>query len=416
MVDKMRDLKSLAQAAENKARPFFDKIDETAFYNTEKVMAAFEKYRVQEGCFGASSGYGYDDMGRDAIENIYAEVFGAEKALVRQTFVNGTHTIACAMFATVKTGDTLVSVTGDVYDTLQTVTGQRGAIGGTFKDYGINYKVVPLKDGAPDEKAIIEAVSDESVTGVFIQRSRGYGDRITLSCEMIGELCRKIKEANPKAAIIVDNCYGEFCEKYEPLSFGADLICGSLIKNPGGGLAQTGGYIAGRADLVEKAAYRMTVPGIGGECGATLGQNRNMIQGFFMAPHIVAQALKTAVFASAVLEELGYEVSPTVSEDRYDIIQTIKFGNEKDVLKYCQGIQAGSPVDSFATPEGWDMPGYDCQVVMAAGAFVSGSSIELSCDAPLREPYIAYMQGGLTYESGKYGVMRAVKKLLEERA
>ena len=410
---KMTDINVLAKKAEEKAKPYFERIDEIAFYNTQKVMDAFRKFRVQESCFGASTGYGYDDKGRDAIENIYAEVFGAEKAIVRQTFVNGTHTIGCAMFSCVKTGDLFVSATGDVYDTLQTVTGQRGAIGGTFADYGIDYKTVPLKDGKPDIPAIKEAVSDKRTKGVFIQRSRGYGDRITLSCEMIGELVKEIRSVNPDVCIIVDNCYGEFCEKVEPLAYGADLICGSLIKNPGGGLAQTGGYIAGKAEYVERAAYRMTVPGIGGECGATLGQNRNMLQGFFMAPHITAQALKTGVFASAILSELGFEVSPTFDDTRYDIIQTIRFGAEQPVLDFCKGIQFGSPVDSFVTPIGWDMPGYDCSVVMAAGAFVSGSSIELSCDAPLRPPYIAYMQGGLTYESGKLGVMSAVSEIIK---
>ena len=408
----MEKLYQMARQAEALAKPYFDKIDEIAFLNTQRVLAAFQQFRVSDGCFNGSTGYGYDDMGRDAIENIYAAVFGGEKALVRQTFVNGTHTIGCAMFSCVKTGDVFVSATGDVYDTLQTVTGQRGAIGGTFADFGIDYVSVPLKDGAPDMAAICKAVSDPKVSGVFIQRSRGYGDRITLSCAQIEALCKEIRAVNPTAAIIVDNCYGEFCETTEPTMHGADLICGSLIKNPGGGLAQTGGYIVGRADLVEKAAYRMTVPGIGGECGATLGQNRNMLQGFFMAPHITAQALKTAVFASALLEQMGYDLSPKYNETRYDIIQTIRFGQKEPLEQFCRGIQWGSPVDSFATAEGWDMPGYDCPVIMAAGAFVSGSSIELSCDAPIREPYIAYMQGGLTYEAGKLGVLRAAQEIL----
>lgn len=408
----MEQLHQLAKQAESLARPQFDTIDQIAFENTGRVLAAFQKYRVSDGCFNGSTGYGYDDMGRDAMENIYAAVFGGEKALVRQTFVNGTHTIGCAMFACVKTGDVFVSATGDVYDTLQTVTGQRGAIGGTFADFGIDYQVVPLKNGAPDVENICKVVANPKVTGVFLQRSRGYGDRITLSCEQIGQLCSKIKAINPKAAIVVDNCYGEFCETTEPTMHGADLICGSLIKNPGGGLAQTGGYIVGRADLVEKAAYRMTVPGIGGECGATLGQNRNMLQGFFMAPHTTAQALKTAVFAAALLEQMGFTVSPTYGETRHDIIQTIRFGAQAPLEQFCRGIQWGSPVDSFATAEGWDMPGYDCKVIMAAGAFVSGASIELSCDAPLREPYIAYMQGGLTYEAGKLGVLRAAQEIL----
>lgn len=409
----MTDIDVMAKKAQSMAAPCFERIDDVALYNTEKVLNAFHKYKVQDACFGMSTGYGYDDLGRDALENIYAEVFKAEKALVRQTFVNGTHTIGCAMFSCVKTGDILVSATGAVYDTLQTVTGEKGAIGGTFLDYGIGYNAVSMKNGEPDMENVLKAVENTRVKAVFIQRSRGYGDRITLSCERIGEMCSAIKAVNPGVNIIVDNCYGEFCQKTEPLEFGADLICGSLIKNPGGGMALTGGYIAGKAELVEKASYRMTVPGIGGECGATLGQNRNMLQGFFMAPHITAQALKTAVFASAILSQLGYELSPKYDDIRYDIIQTIRFGNEKPLVDFCKGIQKGSPVDSFATPEPWDMPGYDCPVIMAAGAFVSGASIELSCDAPMRSPYIAYMQGGLTYESGKLGIIRAVQEMLK---
>ena len=405
------DLYSIAKAAEKKAAAQFEKIDEIAYINTEKVLSAFSEYRVSDSIFGGTTGYGYDDVGRDTLEKIYAKVFGGEAALVRLNIVNGSHAIACALMSCLSCGDTLLSVTGAPYDTLQTLVGLRGKIRGTFPDYGINYRQVDLKDGEPDLEKITEEA--KTATAVFIQRSRGYGIRRTLSCADIGEIVKAVKKSNPNAPIIVDNCYGEFCETQEPLAVGADLICGSLIKNPGGGLAPAGGYIAGRADLVEGAAFRLTLPGIGGECGATFGQNRHLYQGFFMAPHITAQALKTAVFCAAVMEDLGFDVSPTATQERYDIIQTINFGKPEPLLAFCRGIQEGAPVDSFATPEPWDMPGYDCPVVMAAGAFIQGSSIELSCDAPMREPYTAYMQGGLTYEAGKIGIMKAARRLLE---
>jgi len=405
------DLYSIAKAAEKKAAAQFEKIDEIAYINTEKVLSAFSEYRVSDSIFGGTTGYGYDDVGRDTLEKIYAKVFGGEAALVRLNIVNGSHAIACALMSCLSCGDTLLSVTGAPYDTLQTLVGLRGKIRGTFPDYGINYRQVDLNDGEPDLERITEEA--KTATAVFIQRSRGYGIRRTLSCADIGEIVKAVKKSNPNAPIIVDNCYGEFCETQEPLAVGADLICGSLIKNPGGGLAPAGGYIAGRADLVEGAAFRLTLPGIGGECGATFGQNRHLYQGFFMAPHITAQALKTAVFCAAVMEDLGFDVSPTATQERYDIIQTINFGKPEPLLAFCRGIQEGAPVDSFATPEPWDMPGYDCPVVMAAGAFIQGSSIELSCDAPMREPYTAYMQGGLTYEAGKIGIMKAARRLLE---
>ncbi len=405
------DLYALMSAAEKKAAAQFEHIDRVAFKNTEKVLDAFSEYRVSDSMFAGTTGYGYDDIGRDTLEKIYAKVFGAEAALVRLNIVNGSHAIACAMLSCLSCGDTLLSVTGAPYDTLQTLIGLRGKIGGTFPEYGIGYKQVDLKNGEPDIPAIKESAKDASA--VFIQRSRGYGIRRTLSCGGIGEIGQVVRSVNPTAPIIVGNCYGEFCEEQEPLSFGADLICGSLIKNPGGGLAPSGGYIAGRADLVERAAFRLTLPGIGGECGATFGQNRLLFQGFFLAPHTTAQALKTAVFCSAAMEELGYDVSPASDEMRHDIIQTINFGAPEPLLAFCRGVQEGAPVDSFATPEPWPMPGYDCPVVMAAGAFIQGSSIELSCDAPMREPFTAYMQGGLTYESGKLGILKAVKRLLE---
>lgn len=408
------ELLALADEAERKASRQFQGIDAVARACTARVLRAFSNHRVSDSYFAGTTGYGYDDVGRDKLEEIYAEVFGAEAALVRTQIVNGTHAIACGMFAAVKTGETLLSITGSVYDTLRTVVGQRGAVGGTFADYGIGYREVPLKDGAPDLSAIEREAALPDVAAVFIQRSRGYGDRITLSCEAIGELVRLVRRVNPRAVVVVDNCYGEFCEEREPTMVGADLICGSLIKNPGGGLAPMGGYVAGKRELVERAAARLTVPGIGGECGATNGVNRALYQGFFMAPHITAQALKTAVFCAALLDDMGYEMSPRWDEARYDIIQTARFGAPAPLLRFCRGIQAGAPVDSFAVPEPWEMPGYDCPVVMAAGAFVQGSSIELSCDAPMREPYIAYLQGGLTYEAGRLGILTGARFLKEE--
>ena len=343
-----------------------------------------------------------------------ADIFGTEAALVRIGFVNGTHALSCAMFSAVKTGDTVLSVTGPAYDTLQnTITGDYC---GSMKSYGIGYRQVDLKDGEPDLPAIKAAAADENIKLVFIQRSRGYGVRKTLSVEEIGEICKVVREVNTTAAIMVDNCYGEFTEEIEPTQVGADIIAGSLIKNPGGGLAPTGGYIAGRADLVENASYKLTAPGIGGECGCTMGQNRLLYQGLFMAPHVTMQAIKTAMFCAKVMEKLGYEVSPKAEEPRYDIIQTIAFGAPDPLRRFCEGIQAGAPVDSYVTPEPWAMPGYDDQVIMAAGAFVQGASIELSADAPMREPYVCYMQGGLTYESGKLGILLAADKITKAKA
>lgn len=408
------ELRELARRAEARCQGRFAEIDRIALAGTERVLAAFAEERVQAGDFAGTTGYGYDDVGRDKLERIYARVFGAEAALVRTNFVNGTHAIACAMFACVRPGQTMVSITGGVYDTLETVVGKRGALPGTFPDYGIGYREVPLKDGAPDLPSILEAVRDPAVSAVFIQRSRGYGIRKTLSPEEIGALCRAVKAVNPDIVAMVDNSYGEFVCESEPLAHGADLMAASLIKNPGGGLAPCGGYVAGRADLVERAAERLTLPGIGGECGASLNVNRSLYQGFFMAPHVTAQAVKTGAFCAAVMEELGYRVSPTADEERYDIIQTIDFGSPEPLIRFCRGIQSASPVDSFACPEPGDMPGYEDPVIMAAGAFIQGSSIELSCDAPLRAPYTCYLQGGLTYESGKLGILRAAQTMRAE--
>ena len=404
---------SLAQEAENEIRPQFERIDRIAQQNTLKVMQAFQDNKVSDSCFAGTTGYGYDDVGREVLDKVYAQIFCTEAALVRIGFVNGTHALSTALFAMLKPGDTLLSATGLPYDTLRNAIGIEGDCHGSLKFYGINYAQVDLKaDGTPNIEAIKKAAADKSVTAVLIQRSRGYGDRPAFSAEQIGEMTRAVKEVDPGINVMVDNCYGEFTGEHEPTEYGVDLMAGSLIKNPGGGLAPTGGYVVGKADLVERAAMRLTTPGIGGECGATLGNNRLLFQGLFMAPHIVAQALKTATFCSAMMSKIGFETSPAPDEIRSDIIQMVTLKTADNMKKFCKGIQSGAPVDSYVTPEPWQMPGYNCPVIMAAGAFVQGSSIELSADGPMKEPYIAYMQGGITYESGKLGIMMAVNEML----
>ena len=405
-------VKALGAQAQNELTEEFARIDAIAQDNTQRVLEAFQDHRVAECYFASTTGYGYDDQGRDKLDEIYAQLFGTEAALVRIQFVNGTHAIACALFGALKAGDVLVSAVGAPYDTMLGAIGVVDKGPGSLKDYGVEYRQVDLMDDQPDLPGMANAVRDPRVKAVLIQRSRGYATRASLSVAEIGEMCRVIKEANPNVAILVDNCYGEFVEALEPTHVGADLVVGSLIKNPGGGLAPTGGYIAGRRDLVEGASMRLTVPGIGGECGCTLGQNRLLYQGLFLAPHTVAQALKTAVFAAKVMELLGYETEPHSSAVRHDIIQMIHMRQPEALKKFCKGIQFGAPVDSYVTPEPWDMPGYDSQVIMAAGAFIQGASIELSADAPMREPYTVYLQGGLTFESGKLGVLLAVQELL----
>ncbi len=406
----------MAERAQERIKGRFKDIDAVAEVNTRRVMEAFQDNRVAEACFAGTTGYGYDDLGRETLDKIYAQLFGTEAALVRIGFVNGTHALCAAMFALVKPGDTILAATGIPYDTLRTAIGINGAQHGSLKFYGVDYAQVDMTAaGEPDYEAIAKAASDPKVSAVMVQRSRGYEDRKALSVEEIGRICRCVKEVNPAAKIMVDNCYGEFTDTLEPSHVGADIIAGSLIKNPGGGLAPTGGYIAGTRELVDRAAMRLTTPGIGGECGSTLGNNRLLFQGLFMAPHVVAQALKTAVFCAAMMEELGLESSPGVEEKRSDIIQMVKLGSPENMKRFCLGIQAGAPVDSYVTPEPWPMPGYDCPVIMAAGSFVQGSSIELSADGPIREPYTVYMQGGLTYESGKLGIMMAVSAMLEDK-
>ena len=406
-------VRALAEQAERDLTDSFRRVDAIAAHNTERVLAAFQEFRVADGYFAGTTGYGYDDLGRDRLDEIYARLFGTEAALVRLQFVNGTHAITCALFGALKAGDTLVSAVGAPYDTLMGAIGVVNKGPGSLKDYGVSYRQVDLKDNRPDLEGMAQAVKDPTVKAVLIQRSKGYSTRSSLSVEEIGEMCRVIRAANPNVAILVDNCYGEFVETLEPTHVGADLVVGSLIKNPGGGLAPTGGYIAGRRDLVEGAAMRLTAPGIGAECGSTLGQNRLLYQGLFLAPHTVAQAVKTAIFAARVMELLGYATEPVSGAVRHDIIQMIHMRNPEALKRFCKGIQSGAPVDSYVTPEPWDMPGYDCQVIMAAGAFIQGASIELSADAPMREPYTVYLQGGLTYESGKLGVLLAVQALLE---
>jgi len=405
----------MAARVQQRLAPRFAEIDAVAEINTRTVMEAFQNNRVSDACFAGTTGYGYDDLGREVLDKIYAEIFGTEAALVRINFVNGTHALTAAMFSLVKPGDKILAVTGLPYDTLRNAIGITGDCHGSLRFYGVEYGQVDLTEsGEPDYDAIAEAVKDEKVAAVMIQRSRGYAERKALNVEEIGRICSTVKAVNPNVNIMVDNCYGEFTDIKEPTHVGADIIAGSLIKNPGGGIAPTGGYIAGRQELVDRAAMRLTTPGIGGECGSTLGNNRLLFQGLFLAPHTVAQALKTACFCAGMMDELGIESSPAWDEKRSDIIQMVKLGNGENMKRFCLGIQAGAPVDSYVTPEPWAMPGYDCPVIMAAGAFIQGSSIELSADGPFKEPYIAYMQGGLTYESGKLGIMMAVSAMLDK--
>lgn len=409
-----QSVRDLAAKCEIRLAPRFAEIDEVSMKCTERVMEAFQEFKVSDSCFAGTTGYGYDDLGRETLDKVWARVFGAESALVRIGFVNGTHAIASAIFAALKPGDTLMSTMGAPYDTLRTAIGISGDAFGSLRFYGVDYHQVNTLDGAPDMASIRRAAEGLQPAAALIQRSRGYDARRALTVDEIGELVRTIKSVSPDTACIVDNCYGEFTDVIEPTMVGADLIAGSLIKNPGGGLAPTGGYIAGREDLVSNAANRLTVPGIGGECGSTLGNNRALFQGLFMAPHTTAQALKTAALCAAMLEELGFKTEPGAMEKRSDIIQTITLETPENLKRFCKGIQSGSPVDSYVTPEPWAMPGYEDEVIMAAGAFIQGSSIELSCDGPMREPYFAFLQGGLTYESGKLGIMNAIAEMLDK--
>ena len=411
-------IKTLTAEAELALAPYFAEIDRISFENTERVMDAFREHRVAMTNFDGTSGYGYDDRGRDVLDEIWAEVMGAESAIVRHQIVSGTHALTIGLFGILRPGDTMLSVAGKPYDTLEEVIGLTGTPGnGSLRDFGVSYEQTDLN---PDGTFNFTEIEDKlralgsRAKMVFVQRSKGYLNRKTLSVDEIGELVKFVKSISPETYVVVDNCYGEFVEECEPTAYGADLIIGSLIKNPGGGMAETGGYLAGTAKAVELCSYRFTCPGVGLECGATLDQNKNMYRGLFYAPHTVAASLKTAALAAYTFEKLGYEVSPRYDEDRHDIIQTIQFLAKEPLCAFCRGIQVGSPVDAYVTPEPWDMPGYSDEVIMAAATFVSGASIELSADAPIRAPYTAFFQGGLTYESGKYGIMTSAEYLLKE--
>lgn len=412
--NKMRftdEIIKLTKSAERELSDVFTQIDEVAFYNTQRVMDAFIENKVSEAMFAGSTGYGYDDRGRDTLDKIYASVFSAEAAFVRHSIVNGTHALTIGLFGLLRPGDLLLSVTGKPYDTLDKVIGINGKTGdGSLADFGIGYRQVDMTpEGGIDFEGIAKELTDK-VKVVFIQRSKGYENRRTLSVEEIERVIRFVR-ARSKAYVMVDNCYGEFCQTQEPTAVGADLIAGSLIKNPGGGMAESGGYLAGTCEAVRLCSYRLTSVGVGLEVGASLDQNRNLYKGFFYAPHTVAQALKVAHLASYVFEKLGCPVEPGYLEKRYDIIQAVQLGSEEAMRAFCKGIQSGSPVDSFVTPEPWDMPGYSDKVIMAAGAFVQGASIELSADGPIRPPYTIFFQGGLTYESGKIGIMSAAQSV-----
>ena len=411
-------IQDLAFEAERALAPQFGHVDEVAFLNTQKVMEAFRAHRVSDSCFQSTSGYGYDDRGREVLEAVWADVMGAEAAVVRQTIISGTHALSIGLFGILRPGDVMYSVAGKPYDTLEEVIGLSGTPGnGSLRDFGVDYEETNLN---PDGSFNFAEIEDKlralgaRAKMVFVQRSKGYLNRKTLSVDEIGELVRFVKNISPETYVVVDNCYGEFVETKEPCAVGADLVIGSLIKNPGGGMAETGGYLAGTRRAVELVSYRMTSVGIGAEAGATLGQNKSMFKGLFYAPHTVAQALKTAHLAAYMFEKLGYVVEPRWNEERHDIIQSVIMGSAEGLCAFCRGIQAGSPVDAFVTPEPWAMPGYGDQVIMAAGTFVQGSSIELSADGPLRAPYTAFFQGGLTYESGRIGIMSAVASVLGE--
>ena len=412
------ELLSLCARAEKDLADIFARIDGIAFENTRKVMDAFREHRVSEAMFNPTSGYGYDDRGRDTLDAIWADVMGADSAFVRHSIVNGTQALTIGLFGLLRPNDILFSIAGKPYDTLDEVIGNVGEAGnGSLRDFGVEYRQADLTpDGKFDVERIKSVLSSEGerIKVVFIQRSKGYLDRKTLSVADIGGIVPVIRALAPSAYIVVDNCYGEFCEVSEPTSVGVDMIIGSLIKNPGGGMAETGGYIAGTPRAVELASYRLTSVGCGLEVGATLGQNKNMYKGLFYAPHTTAQALKTAHLAAYIFGErgLGFDVEPKWDEPRYDIIQAVKTHSPEGLCAICRGIQAGSPVDAYVTPEPWDMPGYTDKVIMAAGAFTSGSSIELSADGPLREPYTAFLQGGLTYESGKIGILSAAAEVM----
>lgn len=408
-----RNVLDFGTKIEEKLKARFEEIDKNAEFNQMKVIKAMQENRVSDIHFAATTGYGYNDLGRDTLEAVYASVFHTESALVRPNLISGTHALSIALSGNLRPGDELLSPAGKPYDTLEEVIGIRESVG-SLKEYGVVYRQVDLlSDGTFDYETIEKAINEKTRL-VTIQRSKGYDTRPTFSVSQIGELVAFVKKIKPEVICMVDNCYGEFVERMEPSDVGADMIVGSLIKNPGGGLAPIGGYIAGRTDCIDRASYRLTAPGLGKEVGASLGLNQSFYQGLFLSPTVVAGALKGAVFAANVYESLGFPVVPDGSQSRHDIIQAVTFGNPEGVIAFCQGIQAAAPVDSFVTPEPWDMPGYDAPVIMAAGAFVQGSSIELSADAPIKPPYAVYFQGGLTWYHAKLGILMSLQKLLDK--
>lgn len=404
------ELNTLVIECEKELKEEFQKIEELEFSNSKRVLDAFQKYHFSDTHFGTTTGYGYDDIGRDTIEKVFAEVLGAEDALVRSQFISGSHALTVALFAFLRPGDLMLSITGTPYDTLHEVIGiEENA--SSLKSFGIKYDQIELKDNEFDTEAILQYLRNNTVKLIEIQRSKGYSSRKSITIDKVEQIIKNIRNVDKNVIIMIDNCYCEFVSEKEPTMVGADVIVGSLIKNLGGGIAPNGAYIAGRKELVELAAERLTLPGEGREVGPTLGINKSIAQGLFLAPSVVASSLKTAILTSKMLEKLGYEVEPKWNEKRADIVQNICFHNPEKLIKYCQGIQKGSPIDAFAVPEPWDMPGYTDKVIMAAGTFTQGSSIELSCDGPIREPYIAYQQGGLTYQYGKLGVLSAIYEL-----
>ena len=410
-------LLALSKEADKKLFETFEDIDRIEFENLERIMAAFAEHKVADAMFDSTSGYGYDDKGRDTLDQIWADVMGAEAALVRHNIVSGTHALAIGLFGILRPGDIMFSIAGKPYDTLEEVIGTAGEAGdGSLKDFGVEYMQADLtKDGEFDFELIEKTLRENAgkVKMVFIQRSKGYLNRKTLTVDQIGEAVKAVKAISPDTYVVIDNCYGEFVETKEPTMVGADLIIGSLIKNPGGGMAESGGYFAGSAKAIELVSYRLTSPGVGGEVGATLGQNKNLYKGLFYAPHTVAQAIKTAHFAAYVFENLGFKVEPKWNDRRSDIIQTVIMDSADGLCAFCRGIQAGSPVNAHVTPVPWAMPGYSDEVIMAAGTFTQGASIELSADGPIRPPYTAFFQGGLTYQSGKLGILSAAQSVID---
>lgn len=404
------ELVNLAEKVEDEIQEEFKKVDKLCEYNSLKVLNAFQKYHISDIHFGSTTGYGYSDIGRDTIEKVFAEVLHTEDSLVRSQFISGTHALTVALFAFLRPNDIFLSISGKPYDTLDEVIGIVDNPS-SLKAHGVSYEQIDLVENDFDYEQIEKRVAKKDIKLIEIQRSRGYSLRDSITLDKIEKVIKTIRSVNQEVIIMIDNCYGEMVETIEPTDIGADVIVGSLIKNLGGGLAPNGAYIAGKKELVNLAAERLTAPGLGKEVGPTLGINKQILQGLYFAPHVVASSLKTAIFASKLLEELGYSPNPKYNQKRADIVQTITFHNKEKLIKFCQGIQKGSPIDSNSIPEPWDMPGYTDQVIMAAGAFTQGSSIELSCDAPIREPYVAFLQGGLTYEYGKLGVLKAAQEI-----